>query len=126
MTAQSQRAALHEIAQALRRLRETDPQHRSELDAWDAQARAFTRWHHTQWPEVDLPSQVMFYLHDANIRLRDADYRAMQDEMIGEVIASLESGVVPAQLTRSLTVHPRWLGVLALIVLAVVWSCATR
>ena len=68
----------------------------------------------------------MFYLHDANIRLRDADYRAMQDEMIGEVIASLESGVVPAQLARGLTVHPRWLGVLALIVLAVVWSCATR
>ena len=68
----------------------------------------------------------MFYLHDANIRLRNAEYRAMQDEMIGEVIASLENGVIPAQLTRSFTVHPRWLGVLALIVLAVMWSCATR
>lgn len=115
-----------EIAQALGRLRQTDPLHPRDVADWEAQAREFTRWHLAHWPHVDLPPQVMFYLHDARIRVREPEYRIAQDEMIGDVIASLERGVVPAPTTREITIHPRWLGVLALIVLAVVWSCVRR
>ena len=116
--------ALLEVAQALRRLRQADPQHPRDVAAWEAQAREFTRWHLGRWPDIDLPPQVMFYLHDADIRVREPEYRSAQDEMIDDLIASLERGIVPASTTRQVTIHPRWLGVLALIVLVAVWSCA--
>ncbi|QNP40177.1 hypothetical protein [Lysobacter solisilvae (ex Woo and Kim 2020)] len=62
----------------------------------------------------------MFYLHDADIRVKDPEYRKEQDEALGEIIASLEQGIVPEPSGQTITVHPRWLGAIALVILAVV------
>lgn len=45
-----------------------------------------------RFPDVHLPKIVMFYLHDADVRLRDAEYRRMQDDAIDALIAELEQG----------------------------------
>ena len=112
---------LREIAAQLRELRRTSPSDKSGLDAWDAAARNFS-----EAVSIRLPPQVMHYLHDADIRIKDPDYRAAQDEMIDGVISDLEAGIVSAPIGTTVSFHPRWIGVAALVVLAVVCWVATR
>jgi hypothetical protein len=112
---------LMEIARELRRLQQSSPTSLENLDSWYASARRFTNWQHSTFPDVHLPSQVMFYLHDADIRVRDPEYRKDQDEALDGIILSLERGIVPMSSSGgSLSFHPRWLGVTALVILAVV------
>lgn len=114
---------LGEIARALRRLQHSSPDSRDGLDSWYAAGRRFVSWQHATFPEVQLPPQVMFYLHDADIRVKDPAYRKDQDDALDEIIASLERGIVPEPTSRTLAFHPRWLGAIALVILAVVaWS----
>jgi len=111
---------LKEIARALRQLQQSSPISRDGLDGWSAAGREFVKWQHSTFPDVHLPPQVMFYLHDANIRVRDPEYRKDQDEVLGEIIASLERGILPEPSGRTIAFHPRWLGALGLVILAVV------
>ncbi len=111
---------LKEIAQELRRLQQSSPISRDGLDSWSAAGRQFVKWQHSTFPDVRLPPQVMFYLHDADIRLRDPEHRKGQDEALDEIIASLERGIVPESPGRTIAFHPRWLGAIALVILAVV------
>lgn len=62
----------------------------------------------------------MHYLHDADIRLKDPEYRIFQDEMMTGIISALESGSVPASTGTTLSFHPRWLGAIAVVVIAIV------
>lgn len=114
-------AHLREIAQRLRVLQMTSPVHGDDLDRWYAEGRKFTDWQLTQFPEVKLPPQVMFYLHDADLRAKDSEYRATQDRALDEVIASLERGLVPPSTGLTITFHPRWLGALALVLVTVIY-----
>jgi hypothetical protein len=67
--------------------------------------------------------EVIHYVHDADLRIRDPAYRAMQDRMMGEIIAALESGRLPGPTGTPFSVHPRWLGAAALIVVAILhWA----
>ena len=63
----------------------------------------------------------MHYLHDADLRAKDPDYRLAQDEMLNGIISDLERGSVPQSTGAILSFHPRWIGVAALFVLAVVY-----
>jgi hypothetical protein len=68
----------------------------------------------------------MFYLHDADLRVKDSEYRTAQDEALDQIIVSLENGLVPESSGGlSLSLHPRWLGAVALVVVAIVYW-ATR
>ena len=111
---------LKEIAQELRRLQQCSPLSRDDLDSWYAAGRQFVEWQHSAFPDVHLPPQVMFYLHDADIRIKDPEYRKDQDEVLAEIIAGLERGIVPESPGRTIAFHPRWLGAIALVILAVV------
>lgn len=112
---------LKDIAAQLRELQRISPVDAAGLADWDASARKFSNS-----LEVQLPPQVMHYLHDADIRIKDPEYRASQDEMIAGIISGLESGIVPASVSATLTLHPRWLGALALAVLVIIYLVAIR
>ena len=110
-----------EIARRLRELQRTSPTEMSALADWDASARQF-------WNEVGipLPNGVMHYLHDADTRIKDPSYRDAQDEMIRGIISDLESGFVPESTGRTISFHPRWLGVIALALLAALYLVSIR
>lgn len=117
---------LQDIASELRRLQQSSPSQREGLDGWYADARRFTQWEHATFPEVRLPPLVMFYLHDADLRVKDPEYRQMQDSALDELIASLERGIVPESRGSSIELHPRWLGAAALVMLAAIvyWAAS--
>ena len=112
---------LRDIATQLRELQRTSPVDIADLADWDASARKFS-----SALDVPLPPQVMHYLHDADIRMKDPEYRVSQDEMIAGVISDLESGIVPASTSTTLSFHPRWLGAIALVVLAIIYLVVFR
>lgn len=68
----------------------------------------------------------MFYLHDADIRIKDSNYRKTQDEALDEVISCLERGIIPESRTSAISLHPSWLGAIALVVLAVIFYWLVR
>lgn len=111
---------LKDIAGRLRRLQQTSPTNRDGLAAWDADGRAFLKWLDAQPAAVDLPEQVWHYLHDADIRIKDPERRAEQDEMLNDIISSLERGIVPDSVGTTVSIRPRWLGVIALILIAAI------
>jgi hypothetical protein len=120
-------AQLREIALELRRLQQTSPASRDGLDGWYADGRRFVEWQHSKFPDVRLPPQVMFYLHDADLRVKDPEYRVAQDEALDEIIVSLENGAVPEPGGGlSFSFHPRWLGAVGLAVLAIIFYWVTR
>ena len=110
-----------EIAEALRELQRTSPRDRSELAAWDASARAF--WNAVSIP---LPSGVMHYLHDADTRIKDPAYRDYQNEMINQIISDLESGAIPPSNSVTISFRSRWIGAIALVVIALILVAITR
>jgi hypothetical protein len=112
---------LQEIAAQLRELQRTSPTDTADLADWDASARRFSGE-----LSVPLPPQVMHYLHDADIRIKDPEYRKSQDEILAGIISELESGIVPASTNTTLSFHPRWLGAIALVVLAVIYLAVLR
>ena len=112
---------LREIAKRLRDLQRTSPTDKADLATWDASARKFS-----SELDVKLPSQVMHYLHDADIRIKDPAYRKSQDEMIAGIISDLETGIVPTAAGTTLSFHPRWLGAIALVVIAIIYWAAFR
>ncbi|NRQ41606.1 hypothetical protein HRH59_03360 [Rheinheimera sp. YQF-2] len=112
---------LQDIAKQLRELQRTSPVDVADLADWDASARKFS-----SALGVPLPPQVMHYLHDADIRIKDPEYRASQDEMIAGIISDLESGIVPASTGTTLSLHPRWLGAIALVVLVIIYLVVFR
>ena len=117
---------LRQIASQLRELQRTSPATIADLPAWDTSARQFTQGLSSEHPNVHLPAQVMHYLHDADIRIKDPQYRLAQDEMLSGIIADLEQGNVPLPAGTTLSFHPRWLGAAALVVLALLFWAVRR
>lgn len=117
---------LREIAHALRRLQRSSPTGPEGLTDWYADGRRFVEWQHSNFPGVRLPPQVMFYLHDADIRMKDSNCRETQNEALDEVISCLERGIVPESRAGAISLHPGWLGAIALVVLAVIFYWLVR
>ncbi len=112
---------LRGIAAQLRELQRTSPTDMAGVSVWDTAARSFS-----ESLRIALPAQVMHYLHDADLRAKNPEYRAAQDEMLNGIIADLERGHIPQPTGATLSFHPRWLGVAALVVVAVVYWIAAR
>jgi hypothetical protein len=68
----------------------------------------------------------MQYLHDADIRIKDAEYRKSQDKMITGIISDLESGIAPVSTGATLSFHPRWLGAIALVIFSIIYLAVFR
>jgi len=101
-------------------LQRSSPARREDLQRWCAEARHFVEWQLSSFPDLALPPPVVSYLHDADLRINDSAYRSMQDEALDQVIASLERGVLPSPSGGGgFTIHPRWLGAIALMLVAV-------
>lgn len=79
----------------------------------------FTTWMHENHPTVHLPRIVMFYLHDADIRLREPEYRITQDEQLDLLIMQLEQGQMPTETSAGCAIALGWLGAGALLALMV-------
>ena len=107
---------LREAAEQLRQLQRDSPTQASDVPAWEAAARKFS-----ESLSISLPPQVMHYLHDADIRLKEPAYRTAQDEILSKIISDLEAGTLSAPSALSITFHPRWLGVVALVAAAVIY-----
>ena len=112
---------LRVVAEQLRELQRTSPTDAAGLADWDASARKFSGQ-----LSLPLPPQVMHYLHDADIRIKDPEYRKSQDEMMVGIISELEADTVPASASTTLSFHPRWLGAIALAVLAIIYLAVFR
>ena len=117
---------LAEIASRLRRLQQTSPTTKDGLAAWYSEGRGFAQWVGLQHSAVDLPEEVWHYLHDADIRAKDPERREQQDRMLGEIIASLERGNIPESPSVTVSVRPRWLGALALLLVATIICSVVR
>jgi hypothetical protein len=82
----------------------------------------FYAWLHDGFPDVRLPKVVMFYLHDADIRIRDADYRRTQEADIDAAIEELERGRVPSSDTHAGCALPvQWWAAGALMLSITLW-----
>ena len=107
--------ALREIAGELRQLVSTSPVRSEDVESWDAVARKAYDRLSGKFPDVVLPHFVMHYVHDADVRARDAGYRAEQARQMESLIGELERGVLPADQERE--VSPALAGTLVLAVL---------
>ena len=112
---------LRDVATRLRELQRTSPTNTADIAAWDTAAREFSKQ-----LCIPLPAQVMHYLHDADLRAKDPEYRLAQDEMLNGIISDLERGSVPQSTGATLSFHPRWLGAVALLVLAIIYWAVVR
>jgi hypothetical protein len=86
---------LRAIAGRLRSLAESSPTAPEHLPHWYEESEAFRKYVAAEHPGVELPHFISHYLSDADIRARDADYRAAGQKTILQVIASFERGEVP-------------------------------
>jgi hypothetical protein len=101
------REDLRDIARQLQTLVDASPLSEEAVDPWTAVAHATCDRIHRDHPDVRLPIQVMHYVHDADIRARDPEYRDRQRRVISEIISEFEHGAVPKSrgITISFTPH---------------------
>ncbi|MCP3059748.1 hypothetical protein LXT21_13260 [Myxococcus sp. K38C18041901] len=81
----------------MRRLFEHEPTDRKSLEPWEDEAIALMRRLRSIQASFDLEEIVWHYLIDADIRVKDADYRQAQREVF-------ESWLLDAE--RALEAHP--------------------
>lgn len=92
-----------------------------------AEAHRFSEELRSKYPGVGVPAQVWHYLHDADIRVKEPEYRLAQDDMLTDIIVGLERGEIPESACVNIALHPRWLGVRALLVVAILyWAFGLR
>ena len=117
----SELVKLKQLATRLRELQRFSPTTNDGLEAWYAEAHRFSEELRSNYSGVGVPAQVWHYLHDADIRVKEPEYRLAQDDMLTDIIVSLERGEVPESAGVNFAFHPRWLGVLALLVAAIIY-----
>jgi hypothetical protein len=118
---------LEVVAQHLRELVAMSPtQDGPAMEAWYVDSDRIYKKLLRNHPTVHLPIQVMHYVHDADIRVRDADYRASQTRMMEEIILSLERGVIPESSGVTISVRLRTVVVTAFVVLVLVGLAILR
>ena len=116
----SDASQLREIARELKLLLESSPSDKAPLPIWYAESQRFVSRLNHEFGEIDLPEEVWHFLHDADLRVKKPQLRAEQSEMIAEIIADLERGVVPESRIASVPVSPRALLLVAFAVLCAI------
>ena len=122
------RSDLTNIASVLRRLVETSPQTADGVEAWAASAREADAQIRTDYPHVELPSAVMQFMHDADIRVKDQAMRNAQLSAVRDIISCLERGEVPGDRSATIRVSLRGAiigaGLIFIVVILGIRSCA--
>ena len=87
---------IQEVGRRLRKLSDSPPSDGSSLEQWTRDAQEIQR-HLASDPRLSaaIPHFVWRYLSDADIRLRDFEYRISQQSTMEEILVSLEAGVIP-------------------------------
>ena len=83
------------VAAELRRLVESSPATEDAVEAWSAHACEVMRQVGTRYPNLTLPVEVLHFIHDADVRVRDPEHAASQNQVMEGFIRDLESGVLP-------------------------------
>ena len=87
---------IREVGRRLRELSDSQPLNRTALQAWQGQAQEFRRFLEGQPDLIDsIPHFLWHYLADADIRLKDPEYRESQQSIVEEILGFLESGEIP-------------------------------
>ena len=102
MTSQAQDLAA--VAAQLRHLVQSSPRTEDSVETWSAYASEVHRELETKYPRLRLPVEIMHYVHDADIRVREPDYAASQNRAMESFIQHLEAGVVPGGEMASLNI----------------------
>ncbi len=97
---------LRALASDLRHLRERSSIEAADLDGWHREVRIVVERWRRDLPGVPIAPEIWRYLHDADIRLRDPDYRGTQEALLDVIIADLERGVLPS--SDSISIPLRW------------------
>jgi hypothetical protein len=82
---------LRAIAAELRELLESSPRTEDGVAAWTEMAYAAYRRLLDEYPDVRLPIQVMHFVHDADVRARDPEYREYQEHLMAEIVMNLSA-----------------------------------
>lgn len=96
LTVQEKKLALKKLGDDLEKLLLNLPETKNDLKLWYEQARSVEDNLTTGSglsPEV--PHFLWHYLADADIRLKDAEYAAMQNRRMRRLIGYLQQGVMP-------------------------------
>ena len=109
---------LRAIAAELRELLETSPRTKNTVTTWTETAYATYRRLLDAYPDVRLPIQVMHFVHDADVRARDPEYRENQEDVMRDIIDELERGTLPR--SRGLTISFTTRGFIAFVIAFIV------
>ncbi len=73
----------------------------SDVEAWTDASCEVESWlaAHVRELSFKMPPQLMFYFHDPDIRVKDPDYKASQEQSVRHLIRQLR-GEVPLDIRR--------------------------
>ncbi len=77
------------LATGLERLRALPLASKADAKAWLAEAAALERQLTTRFPDLEFPHEIWHYLSDADIRAREPEYGAMQEQVVIDYITSV-------------------------------------
>ena len=77
------------LAAELDRLRALPLTSSADAKRWRTEAAAVEQQLTSQFPNLDFPQEIWHYLSDADIRAREPDYAATQEQMVAGYIASV-------------------------------------
>jgi len=77
------------LASELERLRALPLASKADAKAWLAEAAALERQLTTRFPDLEFPHEIWHYLSDADIRAREPEYGAMQEQVVIDYITSV-------------------------------------
>jgi len=79
----------HFLASELERLRALPLSSKSDAEVWRAEAAALERQLTTRFPDLEFPHEIWHYLSDADIRAREPEYGAIQEQVVTDYIISV-------------------------------------
>ena len=114
--------SLRLAADELRKLKMSCPTSSADVATWSRRASETIVRLENAHSRIKMPEQVWHYVHDADLRIKDSEYRKTQDEVLEGIIASFERGIVPESTGVTYRVRLRSIAVVALTVTAIcIW-----
>jgi hypothetical protein len=77
------------LASEQERLRALPLSSKSDAEVWRPEAAALERQLTTRFPDLEFPHEIWHYLSDADIRAREPEYEAMQEQVVTDYITSV-------------------------------------
>jgi hypothetical protein len=77
------------LASVLERLQALPLASKADAKARLAEAAALERQLTTRFPDLEFPHEIWHYLSDADIRAREPEYEAMQEQVVTDYITSV-------------------------------------